>query len=131
MEAFKTLSKKSPEQAEVVRAHQIISDMMKEERFMENCISLLEEFQESTAYANIPKLVITTLSTYLKHQQSGSRLVRKVDRHTLNTTLMELFFRKTVQEGHRLLIVKSYLQFIYAAGSMHSLTQWTPSGLKH
>jgi hypothetical protein len=99
----------------------MISDMMKQELFLESCIFLLEEFQLNTAFPNMPKLIITTLSTFLKHQQSSSQLVRKIDRHTLNNSLMEVFFRRTLQEDLRLLLAKSYTQFIYALGSRQLL----------
>jgi hypothetical protein len=99
----------------------MISDMMKQELFLESCIFLLEEFQSNTAFPNMPKLIITTLSTFLKHQQSSSQLVRKIDRHTLNNSLMEVFFRRTLQEDLRLLLAKSYTQFIYALGSRQLL----------
>ncbi len=115
---------------ELVRAHQIIADMMKEELFLQTCINLLEEFQDSTLYPYVPKLILTTLSTFMKHQQSSSRLVRRIDKHTLNTALIEIFFRRTLQECNRLLIAKSYLHFIFATGSNPPSTQWKPSALK-
>lgn len=99
---------------------------MKEEGFFHCCVSLIEEFQQSTAYANMAKLIITTLSTFLKHQQSPSRLVKKIDRHMLNKALIEVFFRQAIQEDLRILLVKSYTQFIYAPGSKLRLTQWRP-----
>jgi hypothetical protein len=76
------------------------------------------------------KLIITTLSTYLKHQQSGSRLAKKIDRSILNGKLTEVFLRVSIEEEYRLLLVKSYTQFIFAPGSNFQHIQCRPSGDK-
>lgn len=62
--------------------------MMKDERFFDILIKILIKFQDNPNYPHTPKLVITTFSTFLKHQQNRSQLAKKIDRHKLNAKLI-------------------------------------------
>lgn len=101
--------------------------MMKCELFFDTALLLLEEFQQSKEYCNMPKLIITTLSTFIKHQQASSRLAKRVDRHTLNNKLIAFFTQPAVHEEYRLLLVKSYTQFVFSPGSKPRCMKWRPS----
>lgn len=101
--------------------------MMKCELFFDTCLLLLEEFQYSKEYSNMPKLIITTLSTFLKHQQASSRLTKRVDRHTLNSKLIAFFTQPSILEEYRVLLVKSYTQFVFSPGSTFGCMKWRRS----
>lgn len=101
--------------------------MMKCDLFFDTSLQLLEEFQYSKEYSNMPKLIITTLSTFLKHQQASSRLAKKADRHSLNNKLIAFFTRPSIHEEYRLLLVKSYTQFIFSPGSKSGSMKWRRS----
>lgn len=61
---------------------------MKSEHFLDTLVALLIEFQGVEQKATFVKQIMTTFTTYIRHQQSRSLLVKRIDFSDLNKKLL-------------------------------------------
>lgn len=64
---------------------------MKSEFFLKVLMQLLIEHQDNLDSSTVVKQILTTFTTYVRHQQSRSSLVKKINPHQLNKTLIDIF----------------------------------------
>lgn len=60
---------------------------------------------------------MTTLSTFIKHQTSHSKLVKKINKATLNQQFLNVFLKSELTQECKVMLMRSYMVFIYAPGS--------------
>ena len=86
------------------------------EVFFDTLTSLMVEHQNGK-HPHLVKLMLTTLGTFVKHQTTQSRLVKKMDRTQLNNKFLEVLTKSTLNEDYKHMMMRPYSQFIYAPGS--------------
>ena len=134
-DAFNVLAMVSPTSHQIATSHEKLSVAMKDPEFLSISIGLLLESQASNEI--LSKLILSSLSTYLKHQQAKSSLVARVNIVTLNNQLLALFVDRSIMDKYRKMLLRSYTTFIFSHGSKYQITQcrpfeprlWTPSRL--